>query len=71
MVRQASDGSRTSLVDHPEIPDSVKGGLEIIPVSRMDEVLGHSLTRKPESIVWDETAKPAALEKASSTLTAH
>jgi hypothetical protein len=37
----------------------------------MDEVLGHSLTRKPESIVWDETAKPAALEKASSTLTAH
>jgi len=56
---------------HPEIPDSVKGGLEIIPVSRMDEVLGHSLTRKPESIVWDETAKPAAVEKASSTLTAH
>jgi len=61
--------------DLVEIPDSVKGGLEIIPVSRMDEVLGHSLTRKPESIVWDEAAKPAAVEaaveKASLTLTAH
>ena len=61
--------------DLVEIPDSVKGGLEIIPVSRMDEVLGHSLTRNPESIVWDEAAKPvgdeAAGEERSSTLTAH
>jgi ATP-dependent Lon protease len=46
--------------DLVEISDSVKSGLEIIPVSRMDEVLAHSLTRKPEPIVWDETqAKPA------------
>src|SRR6202011_598996 len=40
--------------DLVEIPDSVKSMLEIIPVSRMDEVLGHSLVRKPESIVWEE-----------------
>jgi ATP-dependent Lon protease len=33
-----------------EIPDSVKGALKIIPVARMDEVLGHSLVRKPEPI---------------------
>jgi len=46
--------------DLVEISQSVKSGLEIIPVSRMDEVLAHSLTRKPEPIVWDETqAKPA------------
>src|SRR5437667_2265927 len=46
--------------DLVEIADSVKSGLEIIPVSRMDEVLAHALTRKPEPIVWDETQiKPA------------
>jgi len=44
--------------DLVEIPDSVKGGLDIVPVSRMDEVLSRALTRAPESIVWDETAKP-------------
>jgi ATP-dependent Lon protease len=40
--------------DLVEISESVKSGLEIIPVSRMDEVLAHALTRKPEPIVWDE-----------------
>jgi ATP-dependent Lon protease len=45
--------------DLVEIPDSVKGGLEIVPVSRMDEVLARALVRTPEPIVWDETAKPA------------
>jgi ATP-dependent Lon protease len=58
-----------------EISDSVKGGLEIIPVSRMDEVLGHALTRKPVPIVWDEaSAKPSVdtpVEEASSARTAH
>src|ERR671937_3119882 len=41
--------------DLVEISDTVKSGLEIIPVSRMDEVLAHALTRKPEAIAWDET----------------
>ena len=31
--------------DLMEIPDNVKSGLEIVPVSRMDEVLVHALTR--------------------------
>jgi ATP-dependent Lon protease len=45
--------------DLVEISDSVKSGLEIVPVSRMDEVLTRALTRKPEPIEWDETmAKP-------------
>jgi ATP-dependent Lon protease len=42
----------------------VKNGLEIVPVSRMDQVLQHALTRVPEPIEWDEAsalaAKPAA-----------
>ena len=44
--------------DLTEISDSIKGGLEIIPVSRMDEVLKHALVRVPEPIQWDEAAKP-------------
>jgi ATP-dependent Lon protease len=40
--------------DLVEISDSVKSGLEIVPVSRMDEVLLHSLVRKPKPIVWHE-----------------
>src|SRR6202050_3323881 len=47
--------------DLAEIPSSVKNGLEIVPVSRMDEVLAHALTRQPKSIVWEEDGKaPAA-----------
>jgi len=42
--------------DLVEISDSVKKGLEIIPVTRMDEVLARALTRKPEPIEWDEAA---------------
>jgi ATP-dependent Lon protease len=46
--------------DLAEIPDSVKGALKIIPVSRMDEVLEHSLVRKPVPITWEQgSAKPA------------
>jgi ATP-dependent Lon protease len=63
--------------DLVEINDSIKSGLDIIPVSRMDEVLTRALVRKPEPIVWEEaTAKPvdvpdAAVEEDSSGLTAH
>jgi len=46
--------------DLVEISDSVKRGIEIIPVSHMDEVLARALTRKPVPIVWDEASvKPA------------
>jgi ATP-dependent Lon protease len=45
--------------DLTDISDSVKNSLEIIPVSRMDEVIGRALTRAPEAIEWDEaTVKP-------------
>ncbi|MCA3562470.1 MAG: endopeptidase La [Aestuariivirga sp.] len=46
--------------DLAEIPENVKKGLEIVPVSRMDEVLKHALTRMPEAITWDEEAEEAA-----------
>ena len=47
-----------------ELPESVKNGLEIIPVSRMEEVLSHALVRQPVAIAWDaeaEAAKAAAV----------
>ena len=46
--------------DLVEISESIKKGLEIIPVSRMDEVLTRAMTRKPEPIDWDETTYTAA-----------
>ena len=63
--------------DLVEINDSIKSGLDIIPVSRMDEVLTRALVRKPEPITWEEaTAKPVdvpepAVEEDASGLTAH
>jgi len=53
-------GIRTVLIpeenakDLADIPANVKNALEIIPVSRMDEVLAHALVRKPEPITWEE-----------------
>ena len=46
--------------DLAEIPSSVKNGMEIVPVSRMDEVLAHALVRPPIPIVWEEDAKSIA-----------
>ena len=46
--------------DLPEIPDNVKEGLEIIPVSHVSEVLKHALVSEPEAIEWDEAAEEAA-----------
>ncbi len=46
--------------DLREIPDNVKEGLEIIPVSHVSEVLKHALVRTPEPIEWDEAAEEAA-----------
>jgi len=52
--------------DLKEIPEIVTQGMEIIPVSRMDEVLKHALVRQPEPIEWvyDEKAPvvPAPLD---------
>jgi ATP-dependent Lon protease len=63
--------------DLTDLPDSVKNGLEIVPVSRMDEVLAHALVRMPVAITWDEeaeAAKAAALASGrdkGSAVTAH
>ncbi len=42
--------------DLTEIPDNVKRGLKIIPVTTADQVLAHALVRPPVPIEWDETA---------------
>jgi ATP-dependent Lon protease len=46
--------------DLPEIPDNVKAGLKIIPVSHVSEVLKLALVSEPEAIEWDEAAEEAA-----------
>ena len=46
--------------DLPEIPENVKEGLEIIPVSHVSEVLEHALVKQPEAIEWDEAAEEEA-----------
>jgi ATP-dependent Lon protease len=48
--------------DLKEIPENVTQGMEIVPVSRMDQVLEHALERRPEPIQWtyDENATPPA-----------
>jgi ATP-dependent Lon protease len=55
--------------DLADIPDNVKNSMEIIPVSRMSEVLEHALTRQPVPIEWSEAfeptpAKPGAVDDA-------
>ncbi|NMA96565.1 MAG: endopeptidase La, partial [Phyllobacteriaceae bacterium] len=45
--------------DLQEIPDIVKEGMEIVPVTRMDQVIERALVRKPEPIEWDFDAQPA------------
>jgi ATP-dependent Lon protease len=55
-------GIKTALIpadnekDIAEIPDNVKRGLEIIPVSSVDEVLKHALTQPLTPIEWVEPA---------------
>ncbi|WP_368346211.1 endopeptidase La [Pelagovum sp. HNIBRBA483] len=51
--------------DLPDIPDNVKAGLTIIPVSHVREVLEHALAHQPEPIEWDQEAEEAAAAKAS------
>ncbi len=50
--------------DLAEIPDNVKEGLELIPVSNVMDVLEIALERMPEPIEWDELAAAAAVEAA-------
>ncbi|HVZ27333.1 MAG TPA: S16 family serine protease, partial [Rhizomicrobium sp.] len=40
--------------DLAEVPDNVKTGLKIVPVSDMGEVLAAALVREPVAIDWSE-----------------
>jgi len=51
--------------DLAEVPDNVKTGLKIIPVSTVGEVLKVALVRQPEAIDWIETDVPAPVPEAS------
>ena len=60
--------------DLADIPDNVKNNLEIVPCSRMDEVLVHALVRAPVAITWEEDVKAAtkaAREDDASGVVAH
>ena len=62
-ARGLARGIKTVLIpeenakDLVEISESIKR-LEIVPVSRMDEVLARAMTRKPEPIEWDGPRPP-------------
>ena len=47
--------------DLADVPDTVKSGLEIIPVSNMDEVLQHALTGPLTPVEWTEEEEQARL----------
>jgi len=49
-----------NMKDLREIPDNVKSGLKIIPVSDVRTVLKHALVSAPKPIEWDEAAEEAA-----------
>ncbi len=49
--------------DLVDIPDNVKSKLEIIPVSRVGEVLKVALVRMPEPVEWDEEAQAASVSE--------
>ena len=46
--------------DLADVPDNVKEGLTIIPVSHVSDVLKHALISTPDAIEWDEAAEEAA-----------
>ncbi|NIZ09278.1 endopeptidase La [Pseudooceanicola sp. HF7] len=46
--------------DLADIPDNVKEGLKIIPVTHVRDVLEQALVRQPEPVEWDEEAEEAA-----------
>jgi ATP-dependent Lon protease len=85
LLAASRGGMKTVLIpeenakDLVEINESIKKGLEIVPVSRMDEVLERALVRKLTPITWDEEAKPVEtsvateppVEEDSASLTAH
>src|SRR3977135_1359669 len=81
LLAAARGGIKTVLIpednakDLTEISDAIKGGMEIIPVARLDDVISKALVRVPVPIVWEEDTKvpvkPDAGDEAAGGLTAH
>src|SRR5437763_3095775 len=81
LLAAARGGIKTVLIpednakDLTEISDAIKGGMTIIPVSRLDDVIARALVRTPTPIVWEEDpkvpVKPDATDEAAGGLTAH
>jgi ATP-dependent Lon protease len=71
LLAASRGGMKTVLIpeenakDLVEISDTIKKGLEIVPVTRMDEVLARALVRAPEPIEWDEASAKLAAEAAA------
>lgn len=49
--------------DLADVPDNVKKGMEIIPVTTLDEVLSHALSNPLVPIEWDEDAEAESVSK--------
>ncbi|QDL93268.1 endopeptidase La [Paroceanicella profunda] len=63
---------KENVKDLRDIPDSVKSGMEIIPVESVREVLKVALIRQPEPIEWSPEADiPPQAKPAETDLTAH
>src|SRR5881296_826562 len=81
LLAAARGGIKTVLIpednakDLTEISDAIKGGMEIIPVARLDDVVAKALVRAPVPIVWEEDTKvpvkPDGADEAAGGLTAH
>jgi ATP-dependent Lon protease len=61
--------------DLADISDEVRSKLDIVPASKMEDVLKSALMRMPEAITWDEAAEAAAVAaddgKGGPRVTAH
>ncbi len=57
--------------DLPEIPDNVKKGLEIVPVSTVDEVLARALTKPLVPVEWPNDLEAVAKKPEGEAIVAH
>ncbi len=62
--------------DLADIPENVRRGLEIVPVTTVDEVLSHALVRQPTPITWEDPDEDSVTDSkkqndADDTVTTH
>lgn len=51
--------------DIADLPDTVKKGIEIVPVSHVDEVIARALVSPPQPIEWDEAVEESLAANAA------